>query len=240
MYYLKPGSLHSETPVFQKLPSDGLLFPEHRTGHWFADKGVPEGTLIQWAQQFLPEDKWFVDIGAHVGTYALSFAKKGAGVHAFECSPRTYNFLCANVALHDLDFRVKTYNVALGASEGTTRYFFRSPDGGGNGCLEFGKDQTNASVSVPLKRLDDYKLSNVGLLKIDVEGYEKQVLEGAQETLRQNQYPPFLFESWEGWRTREGLPAVELRKELFAYIESTGYTIVPIRGNAEMFLAEKK
>lgn len=239
MYHLKPASFQTDRPVFQKIDSDNcLFFPEYKTAKWFAEQGVPEQALINWSHELLRPDQWFVDIGAHVGTYTLSLAQRAAGVHAFECSPRTYNFLCANIALHGLDYRVKTYNVALGHQTGTTRYYIRSGDGGGNGCLEFEKDRSNRFVEVPMKRLDDYNLENVGLIKIDVEGYEKQVLQGAQETLRRNGYPKILFESWEDWRETEGVPAGQLRRELFDYIHSLGYRIVSINGNREMFLAE--
>jgi hypothetical protein len=78
------------------------------------------------------------------------------------------------------------------------------------------------------------------MLKIDVEGFEKNVLQGAQETLKANGYPRIFFESWVPEREGEGLPSKSLRSELFEYIESTGYTVVPIRGYPEMFIAEYK
>lgn len=233
--------MQGDRPVYQKIDSDTcIFFPEAHTGKWIAEKGVPEKALIEWAcNELMDPNKWFVDIGAHVGTYTLPFARKAAGVHAFECSPRTYNFLCANIALHELDYHVKTYNLALGNEKGNVSYYIRSQDGGGNGCLRFDKDTDKPYVQVPMVRLDDCHLNNIGLIKIDVEGLEKQVLEGATETLQRNGYPKILFESWAEWRAREGMPAADLRRDLFACIESIGYKVVPIIGNDEMFLAEK-
>jgi hypothetical protein len=72
-----------------------------------------------------------------------------------------------------------------------------------------------------------------------VEGFEKKVLEGSIETLKRNNYPKILFESWAAWREKEELPAIRLRKELFEFLESIGYNLVSITGWDEIFLAER-
>lgn len=75
-------------------------------------------------------------------------------------------------------------------------------------------------------------------MKIDVEGHEKEVLEGALETLKRNNYPTFIFESWSPWRDDEGsCPARQLRKELLEYIESIGYKVIPVSEWDEQFIA---
>jgi hypothetical protein len=50
---------------------------------------------------------------------------------------------------------------------------------------------------------------------MDVEGYEKEVLEGGLNTLANNNYPPILFEAWGDWKEKEGVEASKIRKELF-------------------------
>jgi FkbM family methyltransferase len=238
MYYLKEQSLHSETPIFQKLESTNTyLFPEFVIARDFASRGIYEKDIIEWARQFVRSDQVFVDVGAHVGTYALSFAPHVREVYAFECSPRTFNVLCGNIALRELDYKIKPFHSALGNTTGHIDYYIRSVDGGGSGVVKFKNDDSNASIKVPLAKLDSFDIENIGLIKIDVEGFEKQVLEGAVETLRRNNYPKLLFESWSP--SKEGnIPATKLRNDLFEYIESIGYKIVPIRGYDEMFLAE--
>jgi hypothetical protein len=86
------------------------------------------------------------------------------------------------------------------------------------------------SIQVPITTLDSFNLVNVGLIKIDVEGFEKEVIEGMQETLKRNGYPRIFFESWADYREREGLPAIKLREELFEYLRSIGYSVIPVRG----------
>jgi len=92
---------------------------------------------------------------------------------------------------------------------------------------------------LPLKRLDDLNIENIGLIKIDVEGHEIHVLKGALETLKRNNYPPILFESWDEWRENHEhcIPASKLRSELFQYLKELGYKIEPIGKNSEIFLA---
>jgi len=114
-----------------------------------------------------------VDVGAHVGFWSYYLALAFQSVHAFEpadllafCFER--NVRAKNVVLH---------RVALGEEEASVR-------------IETVADNTGATHVVPaaqgsvrMRRLDDYKLENVDLLKVDVEGYERHVLAGARETL---------------------------------------------------------
>ncbi len=99
--------------------------------------------------------------------------------------------------------------------------------------------RSSPTISVPITTLDSFNLDNIGLIKMDVEGFEKNVLEGGVETLKRNGYPKILFESWRESRESEGIPAIKLREELFDYIRSIGYRIIPVNGWEEMFIAER-
>lgn len=239
MFCLKEYSLETDDPVFFKVRKDCTFFPRDRvvSKDW-AQTGNYEARLIEWAKTLIDPSKKFLDIGAHVGTYSMGFANACAGVHSFECCPRTFNFLCANIALRELDYKITPHRTALGNYTGTTDYYFRAPlDGGGNSCIDMSSLGCE-KLALPITTLDSFGLENIGLIKIDVEGFEKNVLEGAQETLRKSNYPLILFESWREARDAEGIPASKLKKELFEYVESIGYKINPIRNWDEMFLAE--
>ena len=244
MYYLKLESLKTDNPIFEKLEEENtLFFPERNIAFDFASRGVYEKSIFNWAcETLIDPTKDFIDIGAHVGTWTIPFAKKVNMVHSFECSPRTYNFLCSNMALNNLDYKVKTYNTALGNEPGTTSYFIRNKDGGGNGCMKFDYDPKKQSqeIVVPVTTLDSFNLTNIGFIKIDVEGFELKVLQGAVNTLKNNNYPKIIFESWAAWREKEEIPAVQLRKELFSFLDEIGYRVVAISGWDEIFLAEPK
>jgi FkbM family methyltransferase len=114
-----------------------------------------------------------VDVGAHVGFWSYYLALAFAQVHAFEpaalmCHCFQKNVRSKNVFLHC---------VALGNQSGRVDAEV-VPDNTG---ASFVRDAVEGAVA--LKRLDEYRLQAVDFLKVDVEGYERFVLEGARDTL---------------------------------------------------------
>ena len=296
MYYCKVESYHTDEPVYQKLTGgkDYYFFAEARVARDYVSRGVYEKSIIEMVYEKFDSrirNKVFIDIGAHMGMYALRMADKAKRVVAFECSPKSFNYLCANIALQGLDYNIDKYNVALthrvrrenpteseSQSKGPLKgakgpfgdkalYYIRDPlDGGGNGIQKTPRDEMALAlmqqepkesskaiypkgfrmVEVPTACLDDYNLEEVGFIKIDVEGHEKEVLEGSVETLKCNDYPPILFESWhpkEGDTPEEARFKLQRRKELFEFLESLGYAVrgIQINGYAwtEEFIAIK-
>ena len=114
-----------------------------------------------------------VDVGGHVGFWSYYLSLAFAKVHAFEpnelfaqCFER--NVRGKNVALH---------RVALGDRQGRVALEV-DPENTGATHVQAGAEGT-----IPMRRLDDFGLQDVDFVKVDVEGYERQVLEGGRETL---------------------------------------------------------
>ncbi len=132
-----------------------------------------------------------VDAGANIGYYSLlsSTIVGGQGkVYAIEAHPRIYDYLSANIRLNRAA-SVKTFHTALGSNEGHIRFSDKRKD-------DLNQVTEEGNIIVPLKTLDSLPLSGepIRLLKIDVEGYEKFVLEGAEKVLARTDI--VFFEAW--------------------------------------------
>ena len=126
-----------------------------------------------------------VDVGANIGYYLLLFERAvgiGGEVICIEPSPENLVELKANIEFNALR-NVRLFECAVGAAKGTVG--LKSGINGGVVPLE-----TGAFVSA-IHRLDSLIDQHVDFLKIDVEGYEGQVLEGAEGIIRRDR--PILF-----------------------------------------------
>lgn len=132
----------------------------------------------------------FVDVGANVGHYSMLAAKNKAKVFAFEPVKNTFCKLEKNIKLNNLQDNVVLYNLGVGNK---------------NETLEFitDKDVMNSvatNVSPKNEQIEvvqlDHKLNGINptMLKIDVEGYEWFVLEGAKNILSSNELKYILIE----------------------------------------------
>lgn len=134
-----------------------------------------------------------VDIGANIGTHTIPLANMvGAEgrVHAYEPRRTLFQMLCGNVALNGLG-NVLTHLKAVGASNGEIRLAdLPSPETPFNfGAVPL-KDQATGE-KVEVVTIDSLELSACSLVKMDVEGMEAEVLEGARNTAASCQ--PYLF-----------------------------------------------
>jgi len=220
---------------YTEIDENGLFINDKMQANYQFNHNYYEYALIQWCKEnFIKEDRVFIDIGSHIGLWSCHLADKAMHTYAFECNREVYYCFCANIYLKKLSSKITSYPVGLSNSNSSKEYYIRSSDGGGNGVTKLYENESCEKRMVDVCTLDHYRIENIGLIKIDVEGHEKEVLEGAIQTLQQNGYPPIVFESWED---RVGRTA--LRDELFLFVESIGYKIVPIANYKEMFLAVK-
>lgn len=125
----------------------------------------------------------FVDVGANVGSYTiLACSAVGARGVAFEPVPSTYERLVENIRLNRLDETVRCVNKGVGARQGSIA--FTADSNAVNHALA-SDEQSDNTVTVDITSLDvALRADSPTLIKIDVEGYETLVVEGAVETLR--------------------------------------------------------
>jgi FkbM family methyltransferase len=140
----------------------------------------------------------FIDVGANIGVFTIPAAKRvgsGGRVIAVEASPDVFGVLERNIAVNDSE-NVHLICAAAAASEGESQFYPAPVDHFGMGSRA---PQFNvAPITVSRVMLDSlmakFNLSSVAVLKIDVEGFEIDVLKGATRLLTAARPPLVIFE----------------------------------------------
>ncbi|UPK72764.1 FkbM family methyltransferase [Chitinophaga filiformis] len=160
----------------------------------------------------------FVDVGANVGGYTvLASGHVEAETIAIEPAPATYAKLQANIRINDMADRVHALNIALGSAAGVVN-FTTSLDTTNHVVVgEEAADTVEISIDTLDNVLED---QSPILLKIDVEGFETEVLKGAKKILQQQSLKAIIIEL-NGLSERYG---VENRKNHEALL---GYGFLP-------------
>jgi FkbM family methyltransferase len=144
----------------------------------YRGRGEPELALIR---HLIEPGTTALDVGASIGIYAAEMARTAGKVIAFEANPRAAAY-AARVAARN----VEVVNVALSSGAGATTLRIPLNVEGRRidelATIEAGNPLhagATASVEVETKRLDDCGITNCSFIKIDVEGHEEAVLDGA-------------------------------------------------------------
>lgn len=164
------------------------------------------------------KDKYCLDVGANIGVMAQALEANGFKCIAFEPQTEVFNVLCKN-------FKGESHNCAVGATEGTvTLPKLYYSEKGNYGGVSVNTKSIYGSYRVPLVSLDTMfpeggvdengKPVQVGFIKIDVEGFELEVLKGATKLIKRDR--PILYVEDD----RVG-KSVDLRR----YIGELGYSI---------------
>jgi FkbM family methyltransferase len=124
----------------------------------------------------------FVDVGANVGSYTiLASAALGAKTIAFEPIPTTYGHLVDNIDLNGVHDLVIAHNIGVGAERG--ELIFTSSLDTVNHVLGAAESDI-ASTKIAVNTLDEMLgESRPTVIKIDVEGFETRVIDGAAKAL---------------------------------------------------------
>ncbi|MCW3055585.1 MAG: hypothetical protein JWN14_4755 [Chthonomonadales bacterium] len=151
-------------------------------------------------QQTQRQKGLYLDVGCNIGIISSALSQwlgREGEVWSFEPLPETVKRACATFALNNVE-NVSLFPIALGTENGTLN-IYSTPGHSESVSAVGGNAEGAVAVSVKCMTLDTLfsekkpAFSNVGLIKIDVEGYELSVLRGAKDTLSQ-QKPDVFYE----------------------------------------------
>ena len=232
----------AELTIDRVATSSGPLNLMHIEGDYIPTKIVHEQKFyelqfLETLAKFHQAGSLVVDVGANIGNHSVYFAQTiGSKVAAVE--PQPHNMLCLemNMRLNGIHENVTVHRCALGKSSGTVALemsidanygsFSAAPDSDPSCTTSKGIN----AYKVPVKTLDSLLESNhpdheVSLIKIDVEGMELDVLQGAIQTI-ERWLPAIACECLD-------LPTFE---KLESFFTKYGYSIVGIYNSTPTLL----
>lgn len=188
-----------------------------KAGEIVDGKGTYQIAKLRAALSLVRQFRTAIDVGGHCGLWSMHLAKRFQQVHAFEpvAAHREcfrLNVVADNVTLH---------NCALGAKDGGHVVMKTEPTSSGDSY----PDPTPLSEAlglpahaVPMLSLDSFRFDSVDFIKIDCEGYEMFVLDGAVETIKAH-WPTIIVEQKPGHAQRFGLG----EKDAVPFLMRLGY-----------------
>jgi len=191
--------------------------------------GRKDPRIFRWMDKHIAKGATVIDVGANVGAYALYLAKLVGPlgkVIAVEPASTNLKFLKKNIDANHLS-QVSVESVALGAEEGELVLSY-CPENAGEHHISTAGEEASIQETVHVERLDDlvkrYGNPDATFVKIDVEGFEHNVLLGFVETLR-TQSPTLLIEHAKAGSERYGAA----RQETVDLMQSLGYRAYRLR-----------
>ena len=172
-----------------------LIYPWVGKSQLVVEKGMTGATMnmycglhefqdMAFVLHFLRESDVFADIGANVGTYTILASKVvGAKTICVEPVPETYEKLSRNIRINAIEDKVNALCCGIGEIENNSGIRFIADQDTTNRVAP--PEYAGKTVSVPIKTLDSaLRNQEVFLWKIDVEGFEEQVLSGGLNAIK--------------------------------------------------------
>ncbi len=185
-----------------------------------------EETEINFLRRFLQPGDCFFDIGANIGLFTLHASPTVGNtgfIYAFEPTPVTYARLQNNIILNNFQ-NIKAENIGLSSSIETVEFHVANNGyDAWNSIASLNQLEDCSIIKINTNTIDNYILANniqhVDLIKLDVEGWEYNVLKGAHDLMSKPDSPVMLVEFTE----TNAFAAGYYCGELFDYVKSFGY-----------------
>ena len=161
--------------------------------------GIYEEDILDAITSFLSDSlgtfkyETILDIGANIGNHSLYFQKVSKKIYAFEPNPKTFELLKFNTRNHE---DIHLYNLGLSNVTGQENLNELPANIGASYINPSNNLNDNLIHKINISKLDDLNELNqekISILKIDVEGYEWEVIDGGRNLINKNK-PIIIFE----------------------------------------------
>jgi len=191
----------------------------------YAKKITPELNIIK---NISDKNKVSLDIGANLGLFTYFMSRSSKKVYAFEPNPYPLKHL-----KYVVDRNVEIVPIAIGNKDGIEKLRIPKTRKGwtSNGASIAKIDiREGIEYSVEIRKIDTLNIQNIGLIKIDVEGFELDVLKGAINTIK-NQKPNLIIEN--------EIVHNQNPDEIFQFMSDIGYKIFYVNNNLQLVEKEE-
>ncbi|SNZ10509.1 methyltransferase, FkbM family [Persephonella hydrogeniphila] len=194
VYFLNKESLNNRYLIVKLRNCDCYLLVD-TSDSWGTDVlrfGVVETPEDKFVKKIIKNGNTVLDIGAHWGGFSTCFGnlvgEKGK-VYSFEASRRNFSFLRKNIKINRLEGIVESFNFAVGEKEGYVELTISEESSGHNSIVRKNinsrKKETVKQIYID-KFIEENNINRVDFIKIDVEGYELNVLMGMETLLKRS------------------------------------------------------
>ena len=202
--------------------------------YWSINNGQSEpyprelDIVKRYQQQFPDKNHTFIDVGGHIGTTSLPYSRLFHDVIAFEPNKESYNFFTRNISINNVR-NVMVYNKGVYKHKGHCKVVQHNTCN--SGCFYIRECDASEDGAIGVVPLDGMNIrSQVDYIKIDTEGSELFVLEGAKELIKT--WKPLLqietnycSTSYFGYD----------KSEIFKFVKNLGYEVFDDDGNNPFF-----
>ncbi len=158
---------------------------------------LPEYNEQEFMYQYVEPSDTIIDIGAHIGSETILLAsklgKKGK-IFSFEPTPSTFAELQQNISINTFSSQVYLEQLVVSRSNSIAKFYL----GETSETNSLGEDPNAKSITLQCVTLDRYALKkhikHINLLKVDVEGFESDIMQGARKLLQNHQIDCMVIE----------------------------------------------
>jgi len=197
LLFKKPSSpqvlntLHNFKLIIDPVRDNGIEQSIYYTGTY------EKGTLY-FLENILEKGDSFIDIGSNIGLISIFASMKvedSGKVYAFEANPQTFEILKKNININELK-NITPINIAIGATKDTGRIYDNWNINRGAASMFNPSNEEVTSYKIDIAPLDTIidDSNKIKAIKIDVEGFEYEVLKGSKKILSREEAPILIIE----------------------------------------------